>query len=168
MYIGVGRGRLARGGVDENGYGAIVDEIDFHVRAETAGLNRQTIFGAKTVIKVLIERFGELGACRLDKRGAVAVAHIAIERELRNGQNGTANIKNGAVHLARLVLENTQLSHLLGHIVGIRLGIGVGNADQKHIALTDLADRLAIDSDRGTESSLYDYTHTEEELSWGG
>ena len=51
---GCGRAKLQFGRVQKYRHGAVVDEIDFHVRAESAGLDLQTVLRAQDVIEIVV------------------------------------------------------------------------------------------------------------------
>ena len=100
-------------GVEEDGDGAIVDEVHLHVGAEAAGFDMEAVIGSKAVIEIVIQRRSFLRPCGRDKRRTVALAAIGIERELGYTEDCTTNIADGEVHLPLLVLKHAQLRDLL-------------------------------------------------------
>jgi len=44
------------GGVEEDGDGAVIDEIDFHVGTETTGFYMESVHSTESVVKVIIQR----------------------------------------------------------------------------------------------------------------
>ena len=99
--------------VEEDGDGAIVDEVHLHVGAKAAGFNLEAVLGTEAVVEIVIQRRSLLRACGGDERRAVALAAIGIECELGYTEDCPANITDGEVHLPLLVLEHTQLRYLL-------------------------------------------------------
>lgn len=146
-------------GVNNNRYGAVVDEVHLHIGSKLPRFYMETMLSAEAVIEVLIQRQCLLGAGGLDKRRTVAMTHIAIECELRNRENGTIYIIDTQVHLAIFVLKDTQLCHFLGDIIGIGLRVGVRDAHKEHKALSDMSYGGAVNADGGVGGALYYHSH---------
>ena len=100
-------------GVEEDGDGAIVDEVHLHVGTEAAGFDLQAVLGSEAVVEIVIQRRSLLWPRGVDERRTVALAAIGIERELRYTEDRAADFTDGEVHLPLLVLEHTQLRDLL-------------------------------------------------------
>ena len=99
--------------IEEDGDGAIVDEVHLHVGAEAAGFDLEAVLGSEAVVEIVIQRRSLLRAGGVDERRTVTFAAIGIERELRYAEDCAAYIADGEVHLPLLVLEHTQLRDLL-------------------------------------------------------
>ena len=79
-----------------------------------------------------------------------ALAAVAVKGELRYHQNFAAHRLQTTVHLAVLVLKNTQAHQLVRQLHGLGLGVLMGDAQQDQKALSDLADGLAVHGNGGT------------------
>ena len=83
------------------------------MRAEHAALR------AEPLAEALVERLGVLGPRRGDVGRAVALARVAVERELRDAQH--LAVAERLVHAALGVREHPQRAHLVGQAVGLGL-----------------------------------------------
>ena len=86
-------------------------DFDLHVSAEDAALGRQALFGEQ-VEKALVEALGNRGRGGLDEAGATALAAVAVQGELRDGEHATADVEHRAVHFALVIGEYAQVSAL--------------------------------------------------------
>ena len=120
--------------------GPVVDQLDVHVRAEHAALRVQALAHA------LVERLGDLGPGGVDVRRAVALAGVAVERELARCRAPRA--RPAARSCGPRVGEDAQRADLVGEPVGVGLGVGVGDAEQDEQARADRAGDLAVDGHR--------------------
>ena len=152
-------GKELIGGVDDDCDGAVIDEVHLHIGAELPCFYAEVVLSAEAIVEVLIKRQCLLGTGGLDKRRAVAMAHIAIECELRDRENGTIYVLDTQVHLAICILKDTQLCHLLGNIIGIGLCVSVRDAHEEHEALPDMSNGIAVNADGGVGGTLYNNSH---------
>src|SRR3954469_11243273 len=67
--------------LDQQGHRAVVDQLDLHERAEHPAVR------AEALAHPPVERLGVLGPRRGDVRGAVALARVAVERELGDAED---------------------------------------------------------------------------------
>ena len=69
----------------------VIHKVYLHVGAETASFHMQSVLFAQHLVEIVVQRFRHFGASRFDKTGAVAFAGVAIQGELRDAENLTAN-----------------------------------------------------------------------------
>src|SRR5215472_5633324 len=102
---------------------------------------------------------------RLDGRGRrierwpLALAHVAVEGELRDDKHRPARFADRAIHLAFAVLEYAQPGDLVGKIVGIRLRIFLPDAKKHQEAPFDFTGDRSVNADFGPRDSLDDRAH---------
>src|SRR6185436_482023 len=87
------------------------------------------------------------------ERGAPALAHVAVERELRHHQHGAADVANVARHTSAVVREHAQASELFTHPLGVAVRVVLAGAEIDEQPRADPADGLAGDDDvRGADA----------------
>ena len=116
--------------------------------------------GAKIGDDALIERFRQFWTRRVREAGTAAVRGIRIECELRDYDHAAAHVDERTVRLAVLILEDAQGADAVGHLVRRFLRIGVGDAQEHKIALTDFGHPFAADLDRCLQHPLNPGFHT--------
>ena len=87
------------------------------------------------------------------------MAAVAVERKLRHCENRSAHVLDRKVHLACLVLKNTQTDNLVNYILQVLLCIALGHAKKDQKALADLPCNLALDCHRSVVYKLYHCSH---------
>lgn len=75
---------------------------------------------------------------RVDEARPVPLAHVGEQRELRHGQDLTADVLDRPVHLALLVLEHAQTQNLMRQPCDLVIAVLIGHADQQQEPRTDL------------------------------
>ena len=78
----------------------------------------------------------------------VPLAHVGEQRELRHGQDLTADVLDRPVHLALLVLEHAQPQNLMRQPCDLVIAVLIGHADQQQEPRTDLLKKV----ERGSKS----------------
>ena len=141
--------------LEDQGDGALVDQLDPHVRAETTRLHRAAAL-AEASHHRFDERLGLRGRCRAVERGAAAAAQVGDESELRDDEHAAADGAEVAVHAPALVLEHAQGGDLLGRGGGFGLVVAGFDADEHEQAVTDGGDALTRHLDRGARHALQD------------
>src|SRR3954454_16331673 len=106
------------------------------MRAEDA------LLGVQARADALVERLGLLGPGRLDVGRAVALARIAVERELRDAED--LAVAQWLVHPALRGGEDAQGADLVRELVGLLLGVRVRHAEQDEQPRTDPAGDRAV------------------------
>ena len=101
------------------------------MRAEAAALDGE-IASAEEADEGLVEAPSVLGRGGAAEVGATAMSHVAVEGELRHGEERAADLAERAVHLARLVIEHPQLGELAGEELGIAGMILTADPEQRH------------------------------------
>ena len=69
------------------------------------------------------------------------------------------DVKDAEVHLTVVVLEPSQVEHLVGHPGGIGLGVAVSDAEEDEPTPLDAADVGSSDLDRGSADALQHCAH---------
>src|SRR4051794_26353039 len=92
-------GIIGRSDFDDQRHGTVVDELDAHVRAERAAL------GAEPLAHPFVQLYGSFRARRLREAWPVSAAHVAVDGEVRDAQEGRAHVRCTEVHPAVFVLE---------------------------------------------------------------
>ena len=87
---------------------------------------------------------------------ATAVAGVAVERELRHGEDGTSDIGKRARHLARIVVEDAKPCDLGGEPLAVFRPVIRADADEDHKPAADLTDAFVADVDRCRADALDD------------
>jgi hypothetical protein len=119
---------------------------DLHVLAEGALVDGYALGGYQ--FGYLLVK--PLGQCRFGcgvEAGSAALSAVAVEGEIADKQNPAANVENTAIHLTRLVGEDSQVYELVGYELRIVQRVSFANAEIDEQALVDLADPLLIDFD---------------------
>ena len=106
--------------------------------------------GPRALAEALVERLGPLGPGRVHERRPVALAGVAVERELRHAEE--LALAERLVHPAVRVLEDPQRADLLGEPVGVLGPVVVGDPEQHQQPGPDLGDALPADGHRGAET----------------
>ena len=94
-------------GIQNEGDGAVILASDLHIGAELPVLRLEAALAA-FLQKLLIQGNCGFGTGGSNEARASAVGAVAVERELADDQNLTADIRKRTVHLAVFVLEYAQ------------------------------------------------------------
>ena len=113
--------------------------------------------GPEALAEALVERLGELGARRADEARPVALARVAVERELADAQD--LAVAERLVHAPVGVLEDAQRPDLVGQAVGARLRVVVGHAEQHEQPGTDAPGAAPVDAHLGAADALHQRPH---------
>src|SRR5262249_10492622 len=109
--------------------------------------------------EVLVELLGRHRLERADERGSPALAHVAVERELRDGEEPAADLEEAAVHLALVVLEDAEGHHLVDEVRDILRSVAGAGSDEDAEPATDATDDRAVDAHLGAAHPLNDRPH---------
>lgn len=146
-------------GIDDNGNRTVVDECNLHVGTEDSALYLSAHQGLYLFAEGLVERNGEVVACSMDIRRAVALARTGSKGKLAHGKHLSPTVYHAAVHHALVVVENAHRGSLGRKPFYIVKGIALGNAHKHHEAVPYLAVQLAAYGHRGILYSLYYQSH---------
>jgi hypothetical protein len=102
-----------------------------------------------------------IGRRRIAKGRPIALPAIAIQCELRYYQNFFPYFLHGKIHLAILVLKNSQIFDLLRKLIDVSLAIGFTNSQKNTEPRADSADRFAGNPNLGSGNSLDNGSHGE-------
>jgi len=105
------------------------------------------------------EGFGLFGAGSIYERRPSALAGIAIQSELGDSQDRTANIVEGEVHFAFIIFKEADAGDFLGEPVGLSFRVGVSDADEDNKTAPNLAGDLAVGGDTGLADTLEECFH---------
>ena len=112
-------------------------------------------------------RTGARGWGGLDKAGAAALATVAVQGKLGDGEYAAADVEDRAIHLALVVGEDAQMSALFSAEAQGLVVVAGAEADEQEQALADLAVELAIDADAGAADALDEDFHGRKcKISW--
>jgi len=107
--------RISFGIAEDDGNGAVVGEIDFHVGLEDAGLGWYAVFLAQEVDKFVVEFFSEIGIGGVYETWAVSFSAICGEGELTYRENFAVFVDDGFVHFFATICKNTQIRAFFCH-----------------------------------------------------
>ena len=107
----------------------------------------------------LIKPIGFGGRRRIRKRWPVTFTAIAVESKLRNYEKRAANVRNRSVHFALCVIENAQVSNLIGKRLSIRFIVLLADSQKDAQAPPDLSSDLVAHGDARFGDSLNDSPH---------
>src|SRR5215208_898925 len=131
----------------------VVDERHLHVGAEGAAL------GAEGRSHALIERLRVGRRRRVDEARPVALARVAVERELGDAQQLPADVPDRAVQLPLGVLEDPQPLELAGQAIGLLGCIAGPHPEQHQQSRADPRHLLTADLDRRAGDALDECSH---------
>jgi hypothetical protein len=100
-------------GIEEDGDGAVIRQLDGHVCAKYAGRNAdaERFEGAH---EFFVEGFGKVRRSGFQEAGTPLAVDVAVECELRHGEDGAAGIEKRAIHYSQVVIEDTNVHDFLG------------------------------------------------------
>src|SRR5581483_2799875 len=104
----------------------------------------------------------ELRRLRIVERRPPSLAAVGGERELRNDQDGTADVLDRAIHVLRRVerfLEDAQTADFSRDVDGIRFGVSALGPDEREKAGADPADGAIADAHACGRDALNDGPH---------
>lgn len=146
---------------DQQRYGSVVDELDLHGGAEAPGL-RANAASPELLDERLIQWLGAVWSSRRVESRPAAAAGVAEQRELGHDQCLVTSVEERAVHLARLVIEDSQLRHLVGDEARLIETVADGDAKQDDETWADGAHLGTVDSYGCALHALHDSQHCRE------
>src|SRR5436190_13025388 len=93
------------------------------------------------------------------KAGSTSPASICVEGKLGDNQHLAANIEQRAVHLAFVILEDTQVYYFIDHYLDLRLAVPLSHSQQHKQPSTYFPNHLFVYCDAGTTYTLYQCSH---------
>ena len=93
--------------------------------------------------------------------GPPAAARVPVERELRDGEQVSARVEDGEVHLALAVGKDAQVEDLVRQGVGVGFLVALPHAEQDEEAGADLTHDLAVDAHGRLGDALDDRAHAQ-------
>ena len=112
---------------------------------------------SEAVGEALVQRLRLLGPGGGDVGGPVALAGVAVERELGDDQD--LALAQRLVHPPVAVGEDPEGAHLVGQLVGVGLRVVVRDAEQHEQAGADLGHALAVRIHRRPAHPLHQRSH---------
>jgi hypothetical protein len=122
------------------------------------GAERSTLRSERRA-HALVERLRQLGRRGVHEARAVALARVAVERELGDAEQLAADVADRQVQLAFGVLEDAQPLELAGQPVGLLGGVARPHAEQHQQPEADAGDLVAVDLDRRPADPLDERPH---------
>ena len=116
----------------------------------------------------LVERLGLLGRRGVHEARAVALARVAVERELAHAEQLAAGVATDRFMLAVVVLEDPQREQLGSEPVGLARSVAAAHAEQHEQAAADARNLLAVDRDRRLADPLHQRAHAAYSARRGG
>lgn len=145
-------------GVQPDGEGAVVDQVDLHHGAEATGFHvRHVLAGAFD--ELLVKPFGLVGRAGAGEGGPVALLAVGVQRELRNDERLSVHIGKRAVRLAVLVLEDAQLEDLAPQPLDLLRAVVRAHAQQDQVPVLARAHRFAVDIHLRMRHALHQCPH---------
>src|SRR5919112_247788 len=118
-----------------------------HHRLELAGLDGES-GRAQFSHEFLVVRARDLGSGGGIERGTTTLADVAVQRELRNDEERSTDLRNRPVHrLARLALEQSQVAKLAHDVADVSRGVIAADAEEDEQAPLDRAGDAIADAD---------------------
>src|SRR6266540_1660496 len=137
---------------------SLVHELDLHRRAEDAGGDREPLLADQRA-EPLVQRVRRLGRRRKDEARPVALARVAVERELGHDEHAAGDLGEREVHLPRCVLEHAQRRHLVGEQAGVVLPIVASHPEQHREPAADPPGRPSLDPHLRPRDPLHHRAH---------
>ena len=106
----------------------------------------------------LVQRLGGFGPRRRDVGRPIALARVAVERELGHAQH-LAVVAQRQVHHAVVIGKHPERSDLVGEAVHVFLAVLVRDPEQHQQPRPDLGDPFPVDVDRGPLHPLHQCSH---------
>ena len=103
--------------------GPSFSELDLHVGAEHAAADRAAPRASSARANASTRSAATSGLGRAGPRRPPALAHVAVERELRHHEDLAADLGEREVHLPGVVGEHPQVRDLLGQPLGLVRGV---------------------------------------------
>jgi len=128
------------------------------VGAKAAGGDRHaaTLDGSD---ELFVQTFGEFRFGSANETRPPAFAAIAQQGELADDQHLPADLQQGTIHFAFVILEDPQPRGLLCHVFDVAGLIVRGNAQQHEHAAIDLSHDFLVDDDTGPADALHAGSH---------
>ena len=124
------------------------------MRAPKTPVSTGTPCRAQRLAEPFVERLRNLRTRGGREARAVALRGVGEERELAHDQGGAADVDDGAVEAAIVVLEDPQARDLPGEPLRIGVGIALPHAEQDDEAGGYLAAHDTVHRHRGTRDAL--------------
>lgn len=145
--------------VQDDGHGAVVDELNLHVSAELAGLDSEPGVGEGG--EAGVEQGFADGERRAEDETGAALTGVAIEGEVTDSEDlaGGIELAQSEVHLSIGIIENAETGDAMGEFEGFGGGVVAVNGDESEEAGSDLAEDFTVDRDAGAGDALDDGSH---------
>jgi MFS family permease len=131
-------------GIEQDRNGAVVHQLDGHVRLKHAG-GHAHFQSFKRTDEFFVTGFALIGWRGPEKTGPALAAGVAIKSELGDGEDGAADIEQRAVHFALLVVEDSEVHDFFRHRHRSFGSVVAADSDQHDESAADFAGHVAID-----------------------
>jgi len=150
-------GQRAVASLDDEGDGAVVDQLHVHVSGKTAAGHHDAL-GGDAVGDTLVECLRQGRILGAVETGPIALADGARQRELAHHQASPARVLEAEIHRGA-AREDAQGNQLARQQVCVGLGVAPLDPDQQEHALVDAPHDLRGDPDLGAGDSLDNCNH---------
>src|SRR3954470_3588823 len=144
--------------VEQDRHRTVIHQLDLHHRLKDARLAAKPQ-RANALDEMLVELARLLRPRRIVERRALALSHIPIERELRDGEHRAPDIRYRQIHLSSVIFKDAQPGDLLPKIISRSFGIRMRDSEQHQQSALDPANDLPVHRHRRSRNSLYHGTH---------
>jgi hypothetical protein len=141
--------------VQNDGHRTIINQFNLHGGLKNS-FCRMNVLPAKQFYYLKIRLSGLFGVGSANEGRTPPFSTIGVKGELRNHEDGPADILNREIHLAGSILKYSQGRNFLGNITGIGFLVIYANAEQHKQSLTDFCNGVTRNSNPGT---LYPLNH---------
>src|SRR5579864_5993020 len=124
--------------IQPNGNRPIIQQCHLHICPKYAARYREAI-ASQRILEALDERLRDGWRRGIGEAGAAPPARVCIQCELRDDQRLAADVEQRAVHLALVVLEDTQVGDFVAEGFDLGLAVVMTDAEQDEKSLADLA-----------------------------
>src|SRR5258708_17411975 len=108
--------------VEPNRDRSLIPNLNSHISTKNPTCDSKPI-ASKSILEMLKEGFCNYRGRSIGKAGTASPARISIQRELRDDQDFSTNIKKRTVHLAFIVTKDTQIDNFISQSLYLHLAI---------------------------------------------
>jgi len=150
--------RNSRLAFQPEGYGTIICQPNLHIGTKTAGFNRIQV-PAAGIYEMLEKGFSSLWLRGPGETCACPLFRICRERELWHEQQGQTFVDDAAIHAALGVRKHPVGENSFCEPYYVLLAVIAMHRDQHEQSAPDLANRFAVNGDRGLGDALQEPNH---------
>ena len=130
-------GLFPQPGIQNEGYGSVVDQFHLHGGAKDSGGNRPSQEFLQSAVELLIEGDGNVRTRRAMPRGARSLPGAGVQGELADQQQVATGVLNGPVHDTLVIVKYTKLNQFGGEPIDVRHSVVGFDAEKDEQARAD-------------------------------